>query len=566
MTPEFPAIYLALFLAPFLHEDVAIVAAAVLVVHHGVSGTAAAASVYAGVLASDLAIYGLGAAARNIPGLRNILVGSRAEAMRSRLDGALMRSVALCHLLPGMLFPTFVACGWLGLPFARFAAASALAGAVYVPLALLVIVALGETVLRAVGWWSWSAVLAIAAVVAFRGSLRRVLAGLSFGRARAPRPRGALEAVRPVTHRGMPSLGRLARRVARAERIPPLLFYAPYALRWFRLAARYRSLTLPTVADPGLPAGGLWGESKSVLMREIAPEHGRYVAAFTTYRCEGAPDADVERAVGAMVAAALGFPVVAKPDIGWQGYGVRLVESRAELWSYCARFPAGETVLLQQPIDYDGEAGVYYARRPGEPAGRVIGLGLRYFPHVVGDGGSTVRELIAADARTSFKAHFHLGATRQHLGLHAGALDRVPTPGEVVRLAFVGSLRVGGLYCDGYAHVTPALEARFDAIARSMREFWFGRFDVRFASIASLEAGEDFAIVQVNGAGAEPTQVWDPEWSLAAAYRELFRYQSVMFEIAAANRARGYRPMRLAEFLRRTWRYSRLLNAYPPSG
>jgi hypothetical protein len=365
----------------------------------------------------------------------------------------------------------------------------------------------------------------------------------------------------------MPALGRLARKVASIERIPPLLFYAPLAARWIALGLRYGSLTLPTLANPKLEAGGLWGESKGALMREVGPEYRHWLAPFITVQ-RGAPselDADLARAVSAMAGASLRFPIVAKPDVGWQGYGVRPVANVAELREYLVRFPVHNALLLQRLVDWDGEAGVFYGRLPEEPAGKVLGLTFRYFPYVVGDGRSTLRELIAGDERTSFKGHVHLGAVRDHLGVQASDLDAVPAAGRVVRLAFIGSIRTGGLYRDAASHLTPALSARFDAIARSMDEFYFGRFDIRFASVERLEAAEDFAIIEINGAGSEPIQVWDPDRTLGAAYRELAQHQSLMFEIARRNRSRGYRPMRLQEFLRWTWRYTRMLPSYPAS-
>jgi membrane protein DedA with SNARE-associated domain len=568
MSYQLLAKYALLFFAPFLHEDLAIVAAGLLIVEHRLPIAFALASVYAGVVASDMTIFGLGVAARRLPGLRRILIGERARSAAERLQDHLALSVALCHLLPGALFPTFLACGWLGVPARRFALASMLAAAIYVPVALLLVVTLGSAVLRAVGWWSWAVVAAPVAILAFRGSLRRVWSGLASAWRRAhlaARERqGAMEV---ATHRGMPALGRLARKVASSERIPTVLFYAPLAARWITLGLRYGSLTLPTVANPKLEAGGLWGESKSALMRQIGPGLRHWVAAFITVD-RGALselDADLARALSAMAGASLHFPIVAKPDVGWQGYGVRLVANAAELRDYLARFPGHNRLLLQQLVDWDGEAGVYYARRPGEPTGRVVGLAFRYFPHVVGDGRSTLRELIAADERTSFKGHVHLGAVRDHLGVHSAELDTVPAAGRVVRLAFIGSIRAGGLYRDALSHLTQALSERFDTIARSMDEFYLGRFDIRFASVERLEAAEDFAIIEINGAGSEPIQIWDPDRTLAAAYRELARYQSLMFDIAQRNRSRGYRPMRLSDFLRWTWRYSRMLPSYPAS-
>ena len=60
--------------------------------------------------------------------------------------------------------------------------------------------------------------------------------------------------------------------------------------------------------------------------------------------------------------------------------------------------------------------------------------------------------------------------------------NRVPLRGEVVQIATICNQRAGGLYRDACDFITPELSARFDAIARSMPEFHYGRFDVRFAS------------------------------------------------------------------------------------
>src|SRR3546814_13425800 len=63
----------------------------------------------------------------------------------------------------------------------------------------------------------------------------------------------------------------------------------------------------------------------------------------------------------------LAFPLVVKPDIGSQGYGVRLVRGPAELGAYLEGFPAGEAFILQDYVDWQGEAGVRHVRPPGEP-------------------------------------------------------------------------------------------------------------------------------------------------------------------------------------------------------
>ena len=166
-------------------------------------------------------------------------------------------------------------------------------------------------------------------------------------------------------------------------------------------------------------------------------------------------------------------------------------------------------MLLQRPVHHDGEAGVFYVRMPGEEKGRIYSITLRYFPYVVGDGKSALRDLIKTDERTKLRADFYLGEKSNHLGFGKDDLDHVPLDGELIRLAFIGSLRVGGLYRDAGYLITPELTAQFDAIARSMPEFYYGRFDIRFESTELLRAGKGFTIIEINGAGAEATSL-DP--------------------------------------------------------
>lgn len=563
-----------LFFATFLHEDVAIVAAGLLIVEHELPPILALFSLYGGIVASDFFLYGLGRAARHNGWARRLAIGPRVKRAGRWLDEHLVGTVVLCRMVPGLLFPTYVACGWLRLPLSRFALTTMASAAIYTPVMLLLVVGFGATVLRGLGSWSWWLALASVAFLAVLWSLRpkwgvvaKVLAG---GRPRVGRRfRRNVQAVFEESHQGMPPLGRLLREVARAERIPPVLFYVPLALQWIYLGIRYRSLTLPSVANPLIEAGGMWGESKSGCLRQVSPQHRCWVAAFATVtRTAGAatPEADFREAERVMGRAGLDYPVVVKPDIGWRGFGVRLISDAAELRDYIDDFPPGETIILQQPVPYDGEAGVFYVRRPDEPEGHIFSLTLRYFPYVVGDGRATLQRLILRDPRTNWKASLHLGADPQHLGAQPRDLKAVPRRGEVVRLAFIGSNRVGGLYRDGGRHITPALTARFAAIARGIPEFYFGRFDVRFKSMDRLEAGEDFAIIEINGAGSEAITVWDPELPMREVYATLFRQQALLFEVAAANRARGFRPIGLGAFLRLARRQRRLIARYPPSG
>jgi hypothetical protein len=236
------------------------------------------------------------------------------------------------------------------------------------------------------------------------------------------------------------------------------------------------------------------------------------------------------------------------------------------LGKYIASFPSGEKMLLQRPVHHDGEAGIFYVRIPGEENGNIYSITLRYFPYVIGDGRSTLRELIQNDPRTKLRADFYLGGKSNHLGFGKEDLGHIPGEGELIRLAFIGSLRVGGLYRDACHLITPELTQRFNAIAKSMPEFYYGRFDVRFESTDLLKEGKGFSIIEINGAGAEAIQAWDPDVRLFKLYHEFFKAQSLLFKVAALNRKRGYKPMSSMAFFKAVRRQNRLIDNYPAAG
>ena len=48
--------------------------------------------------------------------------------------------------------------------------------------------------------------------------------------------------------------------------------------------------------------------------------------------------------------------LIAKPDIGWHGHGVRRIDTRVALENYLAHFPESRTLMLQRYVPFAGEA------------------------------------------------------------------------------------------------------------------------------------------------------------------------------------------------------------------
>ena len=345
--------------------------------------------------------------------------------------------------------------------------------------------------------------------------------------------------------------------VGHLERLPKWLNLIPMVVQWLWLSIRHGSWTLPATANPRITAGGLAGEGKSEYFRamgRLAIAHTADFAVFRNIQARSCLD-DAEQC---MAEAGLAYPLILKPDIGWCGFGVRIIRSRGELNSYLDAYPLGEDIIFQKFVPYEGEAGIFFARMPGESRGHVAGILLRFFPRVVGDGRSTIAELMSRNARTR-----RLGQD----GRSEPCCDTsiIPLAGEIVRLSVTGSTRVGGLYQDATPLITPELENAINAIAMDIDQLHVARFDVRYETIGAMLAGHSFKIIEVNGAGSEAVHAWDPRYTLLEAYRIVFEKQRMLFSIGAAMRKRGYRPPSGWQIAKLYWRQARLIRRYPLS-
>lgn len=547
-SPPLQAVVAAL--ATFVLEDPTTVGSGLLVADGRMAFVTALVGLSAGIVAGDLGLFGIGRAfGPRLCGQGPLAVGRLARAGRW-FERNLVTAVVLARFVPGMRLPTYVAAGVAGAPVWRFAAVAAAASVVWTALLLTATVHLGRAVLPLLGELRWPAAgIAVLGVVGVQRVAARRLDGVD-----------RRAAAGPV--------------VSRFELWPPWLFYPPVAAWWLWLAVRHRGLTLPTAANPSIYSGGFVGESKSAILDLVGGGHRRWVAPYVVVDPPG-PDGDVEaacrRARRALADAGIELPVVAKPDVGQRGAGVQPVRDPAELAAYLGDFPAAGRVMLQRlvggptPPGNDGrdlrdarEAGVLWFLRPGRDRGEVFSLTLKLFPELVGDGVRSVAGLIVADPRASRLAAVYRRRHREQL-------DRVPAAGERVPLVFAGNHCQGAVFRDGTHLVTAALADRVEGIARSMPGFRFGRLDVRFADLDRFLAGEDMQIVEVNGASAEATHIWDASAGLLDAYRTLFRQLEVLFEIGAAARRDGHRPLPFRRVLGDCWRYRRVARSYPPA-
>lgn len=339
--------------------------------------------------------------------------------------------------------------------------------------------------------------------------------------------------------------------IAPIDRLPKWLLCVPLVAQWLWLALVHRSASLPSVLNPSIETGGLVGESKFSYLAPLGSRFREWVAE--TYPVAPGDDTLAIRRHCGLV-----YPLIAKPDIGWCGYGVRRIDNDADLAAYARSFPRDAVFLLQRFAHEANEAGILYVREPYAARGRATALTIRHTPHVVGDGMNTVAQLVAQGV------HAHGKAALYREILSEETLARVPILGERVNLTTVASVRVGGRYEDATRLITPQIDAAIDRIARALGDFHYGRFDVKFESIADLQAGR-FTVIEINGAGSEAIQFWDPRFSMLQAFAGVFAKQRHLFALANVMRKRGHKPIGWRALAAAHLRQQRLVRGYPKS-
>jgi hypothetical protein len=134
--------------------------------------------------------------------------------------------------------------------------------------------------------------------------------------------------------------------------------------------------------------------------------------------------------------------------------------------------------------------------------------------------------------------------------------DRILGEDERLTLVPVGNHSRGATFLNANQEIDPAICEVFDKISHSLEGIMFARYDLKCASLESLRQGKDFTILEVNGAGAEPAHIYDPQNALWRAYRDLFRHWNTLYMLSRAQHKRGVPYMSWAE-AREAWRRHR---------
>ena len=330
---------------------------------------------------------------------------------------------------------------------------------------------------------------------------------------------------------------------------PMHVVYAPVYVYWLWLSMKTRSFFFFSASNPGIRNAGFLLESK----KEIYDLIPRQYCPVTLYFPK---NSNFQNVLDAIRQKKLSFPLIGKPDIGLQGLAVKKLEDEVALAHYVSQSTVD--FLIQAFISYEQEAGIFYCRYPGVEKGFISGIVQKEFLTVTGDGKSTTEMLMQMDTRSILQ----VDALRR-----SGEIDLaeiLPLGKQKILVPYGNHVR-GAKFINASHLCDDNLTQCIHEACRQIKGFYFGRLDIRFHSWEQLKQGKQFSIIELNGAGSEPTHIYDPSHSVFWAWKEIIRHLDILAKISQANHRQQHIPyMTFSEGLcmfRENKRYMKILKA-----
>lgn len=338
---------------------------------------------------------------------------------------------------------------------------------------------------------------------------------------------------------------------------PTWFMYLPVGFMWLVWSIRYRCATLPLIANPRIFLSGMVGGSKAELMSQATGKCAETILPWVKItKTNDELSEQTQRALQLLNSKNITFPFVCKPDTGCRGAGVKLIKNQDSFSKTLAQYPTGAGIILQQLSRYPDEVGIFFVKYPNTSDGQVVSLTFKNRPEVIGDGKSTVCELVQQDERAA-------KLLKLYQSRNQSVWQNVLSEGQRHSLLFSASHCRGAVFQDGRHHITPELNQAINLVMQDLPEFHYGRMDVKYKDLASLKRGEHLEIVEINGASSESIHIWDKDAKLLDAFKTLLWQYKTLFEIGAQVRKSGERPPSIVALIK-AWRHEKQLSAAYP--
>jgi len=273
--------------------------------------------------------------------------------------------------------------------------------------------------------------------------------------------------------------------------------------------------------NPKLPYGGMFNDNKSQIY-ELMPSE--WVPKTTKVEPQDSMLAKFQES-------GLDYPFIVKPDIGFAGAGIFLIENRAQLEELAAK-PRDLELILQEYIQLEREFSVMFhnIEVDGKPFFTLIEKRL---PYVIGDGTSTLLELIHNSENKKIRKEIILERFES-------SGNRVLPKGETMIIDYVGAISKGSVVIQLPVDHTDPLYNKLQKVFIS-QDINFARVDVKAKSLEALRAGE-FVMMEVNGAKSEPLEMYIDALPLSVRLKILSRHWKHLSILSKRQKKKGFIP------------------------
>lgn len=235
------------------------------------------------------------------------------------------------------------------------------------------------------------------------------------------------------------------------------------------------------------------------------------------------------------------YPFIIKPDVGERGKDVEMIKDENELKTYLV----GKSFHLniQEFINLDLEFGVMYHRMPTDQMGKITSVVQKGFLFVTGNGTSSLHDLMKAEIRISGRITYLEKKYKTDLNL-------VLPKGEKKYLEPIGNHCRGTTFYNANHIINDSLKEIINDISVQIDGFYYGRFDLKVNTLDDLYEGRNMEIIELNGVSSEVAHIYDPEYNLIQAYKDVFSHMKYIYEIAKQNHESGYEYDSLWQFIK----------------
>ena len=317
---------------------------------------------------------------------------------------------------------------------------------------------------------------------------------------------------------------------------PFWVFYIPAYFYYFFLAIKSRKWVYFSVLNPCMNFGGAFLSSKNKALQNIPKE---WVPKTLLVN----PEEDFSRIKKGLQKEKIKFPLIVKPDMGERGKGVEIIPELSDLENHIAGLPQ-EPYLIQEYIEYPLELGIlFYWDLEGKP--QISSIGSKSFCHVIGNGKDPFKALVKKNPRLATRIPLLEKRFKKEW-------ETILPKDKHLLIEPIGNHNRGTTFLDGRNYYSKELLDWTANCARQIPGFDYGRFDIKIKDKNAFKRKKNIKIMEVNGVNSEPIHIYDPNYSIWNAYRDIFFQMKIIFDLSQKRLKKEYPTQSLFAFLKGT--------------